>query len=90
MAEALGLAASVIAVVELSAKVASLCFEYYTNVKNARDDITCLQREADGLKVTLQQVLSLLNGPNGTKLEDSRYPGPCAMGSMTASRSSLT
>jgi hypothetical protein len=56
MAEALGLAASVIAVVQLSAKVASLCVEYYTNVKNARDDIIRLQREADGLKVTLKQV----------------------------------
>lgn len=72
MAEALGLAASVIAVVELSAKVASLCFEYHANVKNARDDITRLQREADGLKATLEQVQSLLNGPNGAKLETSR------------------
>ena len=71
MAEALGLAASVIAVVELSAKVASLCFEYYANVKNSRDDITRLQREADGLKATLKQVQSLLNGPNGAKLKTS-------------------
>jgi hypothetical protein len=72
MAEALGLVANVIAVVELSAKVASLCFEYYTNVKNARDDIARLRREADGLKAILKQVQSLLNGPNSAKLEASR------------------
>ncbi|KFY28387.1 hypothetical protein V491_00489 [Pseudogymnoascus sp. VKM F-3775] len=72
MAEGLGLAASIIAVIELSAKVASLCLEYYTNVKNARDDITRLQREADRLEVTLKQVQSLVNGPNSAKLEASR------------------
>jgi hypothetical protein len=72
MAEALGLAASVIAVVELSAKVAPLCLEYSTTVKNARDDITRLQGEAERLKVTLAQVQSLLNGPNGAKLKASR------------------
>lgn len=44
MAEALWLAASVIAVIDLSAKVASRCSEY--NVKNAPDDIERLQRDA--------------------------------------------
>ncbi|KAH0538628.1 hypothetical protein FGG08_004765, partial [Glutinoglossum americanum] len=72
MAEGLALAASVIAVVELSAKVSSLCLKYYTDVKNARDDITRLSREADGLKDILKQVQSLLNGPNSAKLEASR------------------
>ncbi|KAF7502268.1 hypothetical protein GJ744_006279 [Endocarpon pusillum] len=40
MAEAFGLAASVITVIDLSAKVASRCSEYYANVKNARDMTT--------------------------------------------------
>jgi hypothetical protein len=39
MADALGLASSVITVIDLSAKVASWCSIYYANVKNARDDI---------------------------------------------------
>ena len=56
MAEALGLAASVIAVIDLSAKVAAQCSEYYANVKNARDDIGRLQRETQQLKATLEQV----------------------------------
>jgi hypothetical protein len=50
----------------LSAKVASLCFI------NARDDITRLQREAEGLKVTIKRVQSLLDGPNGAKVEASQ------------------
>jgi hypothetical protein len=70
MAEALGLAASVIAVIDLSAKVASRCSEYYANVKNARDDIERLQREAQGLEATLGRVHSLCDGPNGVKLQD--------------------
>ena len=72
MAEALGLAASVIAVVDLSAKVASRCSEYYANVKNARDDIERLQGEAQRLKKTLEHAQSLCNSPNCTKLEASQ------------------
>jgi hypothetical protein len=72
MAEALGLAANVIAVIDLSAKVASWRSEYYANVKNARDDIESLQREAQGLKATLERVQSLCDGPNGPKLQESQ------------------
>jgi hypothetical protein len=72
MAEALGLASSVIAVIDLSAKVASSCSEYYANVKNARDDIERLQREAQGLKATLERVQSLCDGLNGVKLQESQ------------------
>ena len=72
MAEALGLAASVIAIIDLSAKIASQCCEYYANVENARDDIERLQREAEGLKATLEQVQSLCDSPNGAKLQSSQ------------------
>ena len=72
MAEALGLASSVIAVIDLSTKVASWCSEYYANVKNARDDIERLQREAQGLKATLERVQSLCDGPNSAKLQESQ------------------
>ena len=72
MAEALGFAASVIAVINLSAKVASQCSDYYANVKNARDDIERLQREAQGLKATLKRVQSLCEGPNSVKLQESQ------------------
>ncbi|KFZ19736.1 hypothetical protein V501_00536 [Pseudogymnoascus sp. VKM F-4519 (FW-2642)] len=72
MAEALGLASSVITVIDLSAKVALWCSEYYANVKYARDDIERLQREAQGLKATLERVQSLCDGPNGVKLQESQ------------------
>jgi hypothetical protein len=72
MAEALGLAASVIAVIDLSTKVALWCSEYYANVKNARADIERLQGEAQRLKEALEQVQVLCNGPNSTKLQASQ------------------
>ncbi|OBT55950.1 hypothetical protein VE04_03623 [Pseudogymnoascus sp. 24MN13] len=72
MAEALALVSSVITVIDLSAKVASRCSEYYANVKNARDDIERLQREAQGLKATLERVQSLCDSPNGVKLQESQ------------------
>ena len=70
--EAVGAASSVIAVIELSAKVASLCLEYSRAVKNARDDIIRLQCEIDHLKDVLVEVTQLLDGPNGGKLSASQ------------------
>ncbi|KFZ22424.1 hypothetical protein V502_02884, partial [Pseudogymnoascus sp. VKM F-4520 (FW-2644)] len=61
-----------ITVIDLSAKVASWCSEYYANVKDARDDIERLQRETQGLKATLERVQSLCDGPNGVKLQKSQ------------------
>ncbi|ORY68637.1 uncharacterized protein BCR38DRAFT_482140 [Pseudomassariella vexata] len=71
MAEGLGMAASAIAVIELSAKVASLCLQYSKNVKHAKDDIERIQSEVRSLKVapyTQGQSLSL------KKLEEKLKP----------------
>ncbi|KAH6881046.1 hypothetical protein B0T10DRAFT_609246 [Thelonectria olida] len=70
--ETLGVVASLIAVVDSSAKVASLCFHYSKDVKNAKDDIDRLQREATNLKKASESVQLLLQGPNGAKLEASQ------------------
>jgi hypothetical protein len=75
IAETLGLAASVIAVIDLSAKVTLRYSEYYSNIKNTRDDIERLQRKAQGLKVTLKRVQLLYNGPNSVKLQESQSLG---------------
>jgi len=72
MAEALGVAASVIAVIDLSAYVASWCSEYYANVENASHDIERFRRETQRLKETLEQVQSLCDGPNSAKLHASQ------------------
>ncbi len=70
--EAVGSAASIIAVIELSAKVASLCFQYSSAVKNARSDVERLQAELEGLKTTLQGAQRLLESPNGKRLQTSQ------------------
>ncbi|KAG9234358.1 hypothetical protein BJ875DRAFT_401290 [Amylocarpus encephaloides] len=72
MAEGIALAASVIAVIDLSVKVASRCSEYYANVKNAPGDIKRLQEGAQRLKEALEQVQSLCDGPNSAKLQTSQ------------------
>ncbi|KAK0632942.1 hypothetical protein B0T14DRAFT_542129 [Immersiella caudata] len=69
--EGLGAAASVIAVVELAAKVASLCLEYSSAVKHAKSDIERLRKHTDSLKITVNGAQKLLQGPDGARLETS-------------------
>ncbi|KAF3359144.1 Aminomethyltransferase [Verticillium dahliae VDG1] len=72
MAEAVGLAASIIAIIDLSAKVAKLCSDYSTAVGNARTDITRLQSQLGSLGECLQGARRLLNDPNNQSLAASR------------------
>jgi WD40 repeat protein len=69
--EGLGAAASIIAVVELAAKVASLCLEYSSAVKNARADIDRLRQHTASLNITVEGAQKLLQGPHGARLETS-------------------
>ncbi|WAO94541.1 Hypothetical protein NCS54_01212900 [Fusarium falciforme] len=75
MAEVLGVASSVIAVVDLSAKVFSLCLQYFQEVKNAKADIERLRNEVADFKTTAEQVRDLVEGPRGQELEASRQLG---------------
>ncbi|KAK3363905.1 hypothetical protein B0T25DRAFT_627877 [Lasiosphaeria hispida] len=70
--EGLGAAASVIAVLELAAKVASLCLEYSSAVKSARSDIERLRKHTNSLKITVDGAQELLQGPAGARLETSQ------------------
>lgn len=70
--DALGPVASVIAVIDLTAKVASLCVRYSKVVKSAKSDIERLLRELEGLSATLEGARDLLGGPNGTQLRTSQ------------------
>ncbi|KAJ3522867.1 hypothetical protein NM208_g12684 [Fusarium decemcellulare] len=72
MAEAVGLAASVIAIINLSAKVVKLCSDYSTAVGNARADITRLQSQLNDLSRCLQGARRLLADPNSKSLATSR------------------
>lgn len=71
MAE-VGLAASVIAIIELSAKVSALCLDYSTAVSNARADIIRLRSRLDNLGATFRAVQKLLDGLDGHTLQTSR------------------
>ncbi|KXX78527.1 Vegetative incompatibility protein HET-E-1 [Madurella mycetomatis] len=64
--------ASVIAVVELAAKIASLCVEYSSAVKNARSDIERLRKHTISLKITVDGAQQLLQGPDGARLQTSQ------------------
>jgi hypothetical protein len=66
--EGLGGAASVITVIELSAKVASVCVQYSRGVKHAAEDIDRLQGEVKSLQDVLQNAKQLLDGSNGARL----------------------
>ena len=70
--EGLGGAASIIAIIDLSAKVASLCYRYSVDVKDAKVDIERLQREVNRIKNVLKDVQQLLNGPGKDRLSISQ------------------
>ncbi|KAJ6436641.1 hAT family dimerization domain protein [Purpureocillium lavendulum] len=70
--EGLGIAANVIAVVDLSVKVADCCVEYCKSVKNAKDNIVRFRLEVDGLQRAANSVKELLGGPSGERLKASQ------------------
>jgi Fungal N-terminal domain of STAND proteins len=66
--DGLSAAANVIAVVDICAKIASLCFQYSVAVKNAKEDIGRLQRKVNDIKDVLGEVQQLLDGRDKTRL----------------------
>ena len=70
--EGLGIAANVIAVVDLSVKVADWCVEYCKSAKNAKDDIVRFRLEVIGLQSAADGVKELLSGPSRERLKASQ------------------
>ncbi|KAL9620623.1 MAG: hypothetical protein Q9160_004877 [Pyrenula sp. 1 TL-2023] len=68
----LDIAAGVIAVIELSAKVTSQCVRYSRKVKNARADVARLSKQIDLLRNTFDEVNRLLDSQNGARLKASQ------------------
>ncbi|KAL9607602.1 MAG: hypothetical protein Q9167_007497 [Letrouitia subvulpina] len=64
----IGEAASIITVVELSAKVIGQCIEYSTKVKDAREDINRLRDEVTLLHDVLTRIHDLLDSENSADL----------------------
>ncbi|GKT46390.1 uncharacterized protein ColSpa_06571 [Colletotrichum spaethianum] len=72
MAEAFGLAVNIATVVELSAKIASICLQYSKDVKNAREEIARVKEETLSLKAVAESASELLEGPHGAALKASQ------------------
>ncbi|KAL5604809.1 uncharacterized protein BROUX77_004995 [Berkeleyomyces rouxiae] len=69
--KALGAAASVITIVELTTKLGSLCLEYSKAIKNSAIEIKQLQEEVASLENVATQVRVLLEKPEGQELVKS-------------------
>lgn len=65
-------ASGVFALVELSAKVASLCVQYSVDVKHAKNDIIRLRTQVNDLETASANILQLLDGPHSTSLKASQ------------------
>lgn len=65
-------AASVIAVIQITEQVVTLCYDYLKAVKNAAANIRRLQDELRSLETILQGAQKLLDGPYKEKLETSQ------------------
>ncbi|KAJ4235454.1 hypothetical protein NW757_013525 [Fusarium falciforme] len=70
--EGLGVAANIIAVVDLSAKVATLCLQYSKEVSSARADIERLRTQVEHLEITLRAAQRLVEGTKGQSLLTSQ------------------
>ena len=75
--DGLSTAASVIAVIEISTKITSLCLQYATAVNHAKENIELFQRKVANLSGVLGEVKRLLDThgigrlPTAHKLEES-------------------
>jgi hypothetical protein len=61
-------AASVIAVIDISAKIAALCFQYSIAVEDAKSDIERIERKVGDIKRILESIKKLLDGPRTARL----------------------
>ncbi|KAI8633781.1 WD40-repeat-containing domain protein [Xylariaceae sp. FL1651] len=72
MAEAFGVAASALAVAELSTKIISQCLQYSQDVKHAKDDIARVRKEVTNLSTVMERLHDLLDSPHGARLQTSQ------------------
>jgi hypothetical protein len=70
MAEALGVAAGVIAVVQISGQIVKYCYDYFKTAKNAKEDILKVINVVGGLQSTLEMLQRLLKEHG----KDPEYP----------------
>ncbi|KAI9667819.1 MAG: hypothetical protein M1821_000638 [Bathelium mastoideum] len=66
--DGLSSAASIIAVIDISAKIISLCSQYFSAVKKAKNDIERVQRKLGDIKHILEMIKQLLDKQETTRL----------------------
>ena len=72
--DGLSAAASVIAVIQISAKLVALCLTYSSDVKGAKKDIQRFRNEVTTLRDVLIDLRDLVDTPDGTKLPTLDMP----------------
>ena len=70
--DGLSVATGVMAVVDLSVKVTTLCVKYANEVKNASTEMKLLREEVANLQNITQRIQGLLKTTNAAKLESSQ------------------
>ncbi|KAH0543088.1 hypothetical protein FGG08_002602 [Glutinoglossum americanum] len=68
MATGLGEAASIIAVIQISERILSLCWKYYSGVRNAEGDVKRLCDKVTALSSILKALQALADDPRATRL----------------------
>ena len=70
--EGLSASASILTVIEISAKVSSLCFQYSVAIKSAKEDIERLQQKFKDIEAVLGHLRRLLERSDSTRVPVSR------------------
>ena len=78
--DGLSAAASILAVIEISAKVSSLCFEYSVAVKGAKEDVERLQQKVKDLGGILRHLRQLCERSDNTRVPVIRELAPSLQG----------
>jgi hypothetical protein len=66
--DGLSVAGSVIAIIDISAKITSLCFQYSKSVKDATNDIERVRRKVGDITYILETIKQLLDEQGQTHL----------------------
>jgi hypothetical protein len=64
-------AASVIAVIDISAKITSICYQYSIAVKEAKDDIERVQKRVSDITHILEKLKQLLDSQDKARLSST-------------------
>ena len=70
--DGLSAAASILAVIEISAKVSSLCFQYSVAVKDAKEDVERLKKKIADIEGVLRHLRQLLDQPDHSRVPVTR------------------